>query len=165
MKYAIAACAIALLVGTAQAETAQRKPNLVAGTWQPVSAMVEIDGKTSTPYGPTPKGKLTFTEDLHFVELLFDPRIPRVKSNMRGGGTDEENRAIMAGILALEGRYTVDADGNFAGNSVDGSSFPNWIGDVRTTKELTMRLEGDRMIENFQRPGGAKVTIVWERAR
>ena len=162
--FAIIATVTSLFAFAAQAETNPRR-NLVAGTWQPVTATVEIDGRISMPYGPTPKGKLVFTDDLHFVELLFDPRIPKVKSNVRGGGTDEENKAILSGILALEGRYTLDLDGHFSGNTVEGSSFPNWIGDVRTTKELTMRLEGTRMIENFQRPGGAKVTIVWERAQ
>lgn len=116
------------------------------------------------PYGPTPKGKLIFTDDLYFIEFLFDPRIPRVQSNRRGGGTDAENKAVMAGILALEGRYTVDHDGQFSGNTVEGSSFPNWVGEVRSANELTMRVEGARMVENFQRPGGAKVTIIWERA-
>jgi hypothetical protein len=117
------------------------------------------------PYRAAPQGKLVFTDDLHFVEILFVPNIPKVGSNVRGGGTDAENKAIMAGILALQGRYTVDADGQFSGNTVEGSSFPNWIGDVRTTKDLTMRLEGTRMIESFQRSGGAKVTIGGERAR
>lgn len=137
--------------------------NKVAGTWRMITAEVEVNGKTSLPYGPKPLGKLVFTSDLHFVEFLYDPEIPRFKSNERGGGTDEENRAVLAGSLALYGRYTVDADGNFSGNVVEGSSFPNWIGDVRTTRELTMTVEGDRMTENFQRPGGARVTIVWER--
>src|SRR5262249_29645798 len=110
-----------------------------------------------------PRGKLIFTSDMHFVELIHDPRISRFKSIQRGEGTDAENRAAMAGSIALYGRYTVDADGNFSGNTVEGSSFPNWIGDKRTTEVLTMAVDGNRMIENFQRPGGAKVTIVWER--
>lgn len=164
-RIGVVLAAAQLFAGVASAETPNRKPNLVAGTWQPVSATVEAGGTTSMPYGPSPKGKLTFTEDLHFVELLFDPGIPKVASNMRGGGTDDENRAILAGILALEGRYTVDTDGQFSGNRVEGASFPNWIGDVRSTKELTMQVDGARMIEHFQRPGGARVTIVWERAK
>lgn len=137
--------------------------NSVAGTWRIVAVTVEVNGKISLPYGPHPEGKLVFTSDLHFVELIRDPRIPHFRSNERGGGTDAENRAVMAGTLALYGRYTVDAEGKFSGNTVEGSSFPNWIGDVRTTKELRMEVAGDRMTEDFQRPGGAKVTIVWER--
>lgn len=144
---------------------AAQTPNKVIGTWRMIAATVTVNGRTSLPYGPEPQGMLVFTSDMHFVEFLHDPRIPRFKSNERGGGTDEENRAVMAGTLALYGRYTVDGDGDFSGNTVEGSSFPNWIGDVRTTNELTMRIEGDRMIENFQRPGGARVTIIFERAR
>jgi hypothetical protein len=155
----VAACCAIASAASAQA------PNKVAGTWRPVSAAVEMNGRTSLPYGPQPQGKLVFTGDLHFVEFLHDPRIPRFKSNVRGEGTDAENRAALAGALALYGRYTVDAEGDFSGNVVEGSSFPNWIGDVRTTKELKMEVAGDRMVEHFERPGGAKVTIVWERLR
>lgn len=157
----------AAVMAFSSADPAVAQPsNKVVGTWRIVSAtVVGVDGTTSYPYGPEPKGMLVFTSDMHFVEFLHDPRIPRFKSNERGGGTDEENRAVMAGTLALYGRYTVDADGNFSGNTVEGSSFPNWIGDVRTTNELSMVVEGDRMTENFQRPGGAKVTIIFERAR
>lgn len=143
--------------------TGAQVPNKVVGTWRPVSATLEKDGEKSYPYGPKPHAKLVFTRDMHFVEILNDPRIPRFRSNERGGGTDEENRAAMAGTFALYGRYTVDAKGDFSGNTVEGSNFPNVIGDVRTTKELTMDVQGNRMIENFKRPGGAKVTIVWER--
>ncbi|WP_282341270.1 MULTISPECIES: lipocalin-like domain-containing protein [Pseudomonas] len=156
--------AAALLLGAASS-LAAGVPNKVAGTWNLIAATVENDGVTSYPYGPEPQGRLVFTPDLYFVEFLHDPRIPRFQSNERGGGTDAENRAVMAGSLALYGRYTVDALGNFSGNTVEGSSFPNWTGDVRTTRELRMEVEGERMIERFQRPGGAKVSLVFQRAR
>ena len=143
--------------------TGAQVPNEVVGTWRPVSATLEKNGERSYPYGIEPHGMLTFTRDLHFVELLNDPRVPRFESNERSDGTNQENAAAMAGAFAIYGRYTVDANGNFSGNTVEGSNFPNVIGDVRTTKELTLDVQGNRMIENFQRPGGAKVTIVWER--
>ncbi len=158
------AAAAALLLAAVSSH-AEQKPNKVAGTWNLIAATVENDGVTSYPYGPEPRGRLVFTPDLYFVEFLHDPRIPRFQSNQRGGGTDAENRAVMAGSLALYGRYTVDAQGDFSGNTVEGSSFPNWTGDVRTTQELRMEVEGERMIESFQRPGGAKVRLVFQRAR
>lgn len=157
--------AAATLLLAAATSNAEQKPNKVAGTWNLIAATVENDGVTSYPYGPEPRGRLVFTPDLYFVEFLHDPRIPRFQSNQRGGGTDAENRAVMAGSLALYGRYTVDAQGDFSGNTVEGSSFPNWTGDVRTTQELRMEVEGERMIESFQRPGGAKVRLVFQRAR
>lgn len=158
------AAAAALLLAAVSSH-AEQKPNKVAGTWNLIAAMVESDGVISHPYGPEPKGRLVFTPDLYFVEFLHDPRIQRFQSNQRGGGTDAENRAVMAGSLALYGRYSVDAQGDFSGNTVEGSSFPNWTGDVRTTQELRMEVEGERMIESFQRPGGAKVRLVFQRAR
>nr|WP_288453438.1 lipocalin-like domain-containing protein [uncultured Pseudomonas sp.] len=157
--------AAATLLLAAMSSNAESKSNKVAGTWNLIAAKVENDGVISHPYGPEPKGRLVFTPDLYFVEFLHDPRIPRFQSNQRGGGTDAENRAVMAGSLALYGRYSVDDQGNFSGNTVEGSSFPNWTGDVRTTRELRMEVQGNRMIESFQRPGGAKVSLVFERAR
>jgi len=159
---AVATFIASATVATA-APSAAQSSNTVAGTWRIVSATVEADGKISYPYGEAPRGKLVFTDNLHFVEFMYDPEIPMVKSNERGRGTDEENRTILGRSFALYGRYTVDQNGVFSGNVVEGSSFPNWVGDVRTTKELTMTVEGNRMTENFQRPGGAKVTIIWER--
>ena len=161
-RVAALAAGVAAVLAFASPATAQT-PNKVAGTWRPISATLEVNGVKSLPYGPEPQGLLVFTSDMHFIELLRDPRIPSFASNERGQGTNTENKAAMAGTLALYGSYSVDAAGNFSGNSVEGSNFPNWIGDVPTTKELTMIVEGDRMIENFQRPGGAKVTIVFER--
>lgn len=157
--------AAATLLLAAATSNAEQIPNKVAGTWNLIAATVENDGVTSYPYGPEPRGRLVFTPDLYFVEFLHDPRIPRFQSNQRGSGSDAENRAMMAGSLALYGRYTVDEQGNFSGNTVEGSSFPNWTGDVRTTRELRMEVQGERMIESFQRPGGAKVRLVFERAR
>jgi hypothetical protein len=164
-RIAALAAGVAAILAFASPAAAQTPPNKVVGTWRPISATVEVNGVTSLPYGSEPQGMLVFTSDMHFVLLLRDPRIPRFASNERGQGTNEENKAAMAGTLALSGRYSVDPAGNFSGNVVEGSNFPNWIGDVRTTKELTMVIQGDRLIENFQRPGGAKVTIVWERVR
>jgi hypothetical protein len=155
----------ATLLLDAATSNAEQKPNKVAGTWNLIAATVESDGVISHPYGPEPRGRLVFTPDLYFVEFLHDPRIPRFASDQRGGGTDAENRAVLAGSLALYGRYTVNAQGNFSGNTVEGSSFPNWTGDVRTSRELRMDVQGERMIERFQRPGGAKVSLVFERAR
>ncbi len=162
-RSAAALFALAATAGPSIAHSPNIAPNSVAGTWRIISATAESNGNIFYPYGREPRGKLVFTEDLHFVEFMYDPAIPEVKSNERGKGTDEENRAILAGSFALFGRYTIDEKGVFSGNTVEGSSFPNWVGDVRTTKELTMAVDGKRMTENFQRPGGAKITIIWER--
>ncbi|WP_222129980.1 lipocalin-like domain-containing protein [Bordetella genomosp. 13] len=160
-RAAALAAAATMLSATAWAQA----PNKVLGTWRMVSAEIEQDGRTRPAYGAAPNGLLVFTQDGHFVEVLTDAAVPRFAKDARGQGTDEENRAAMAGGIGFFGTYTVDADGEFSGNRVTGSTFPNWVGSARTRKELQLVVQGDRMTERFQRPEGSQVHIVWRRER
>jgi hypothetical protein len=158
--------ALALIAssGGCTAQPEGQTANQVAGTWRMVSAAVEDGGNVTRPYGPRPAGMLVFTTDMHFVEVLTDPDTPRFASDARGGGTDAENRRAMASSIGFFGTYSVDAEGRFAGNRVEGSTFPNWVGGVRTTRELRMTVEGDRMTEVFTRPDGGIVRAAFVRA-
>lgn len=140
-------------------------PNQVLGTWRMVSATVDPDGKNAPAYGARPNGLLVFTPDMHYVEVLLDTDVPKFASNARGQGTDAENRAAMAGSLGQFGTYTVDGNGAFSGDVAEGATFPNWNGAVRTTKELRIVVEGDRVTENFQRPDGTRIALAYERVR
>jgi hypothetical protein len=71
----------------------------------------------------------------------------------------------MAGSIGFFGTYTVDSNGQFSGNRVEGATFPNWIDSVRTTEQLQIVVDGNRMTENFLRPEGAHVRITWERIK
>ncbi|PRD41610.1 hypothetical protein C5748_20220 [Phyllobacterium phragmitis] len=161
--YSLVASVFAAMLVAAPA-TAQTM-NKVVGTWRMVSAHIDPQGRNAPAYGPNPHGWLVFTEDLTFVEVLTDPRVPKFASDVRGQGTDEENRAAVAGSMGFFGRYTVDENGEFSGNRVEGSTFPNWVGSERTREELRMVVDGDQMIENFRRPEGTDIRIVWERVK
>ncbi|CAA9309016.1 MAG: hypothetical protein AVDCRST_MAG56-6068 [uncultured Cytophagales bacterium] len=139
--------------------------NQVLGIWKPLSAQIDPEGRNVPAYGPNPAGRLVFTENMQYLEVLHDPGIPAFKSDVRGQGTPEENQAAMAGSIAFYGQYTVDERGEFNGNRVDGSTFPNWIGSVRTRADLKLVVTGDTMTENFQRPDGTEIRIVWARVR
>ena len=138
--------------------------NNVEGLWRPVSIHATMGGTVVEPFGPNPTGLLSFHESLHFVELMSDPRVPKFASDMREGGTASEDKAAIVGNLALFGTYTVDADGNFTGNTVDGCTFPNWIGDHRSAEQLKEIVDGDVMTEIFQ-SDDSRVEIVWKRVR
>ncbi|CAM4270476.1 lipocalin-like domain-containing protein [Bordetella muralis] len=161
--FAAAIAAAAITATSAQAQSSS--PNKVQGTWRVVSAQIEEDGKTRPVYGEQPQGMLVFTPDMHFVEVLTDGSTPRFASSARGQGTDAENRAAMASSIGFFGTYSVDEHGEFSGNRVLGSTFPNWVGSTRTSKELSLVVKGDRMSERFQRPEGSRVTIEFERVR
>ena len=139
--------------------------NRVAGTWTLVSAKADPRGANQNLFGSKPSGQLIFTEDLHFAVVINKADVPAFATGDRTKGTDAENRAAMAGALALYGTYYVDAKGGFAGEHVVGSTFPNWKGLDRTTSTLTETPHGDTMIEHLQDPGGPLIEIVWQRAR
>jgi len=148
-----------IIAGSAEAEPL----NKVLGTWRMVSAQIDPDGRNLPAYGPAPNSLLVFTADMHVVEVMTDSTIPKFASNARGHGTAEENQAAMAGSIGWFGTYTVDENGELNGDRVEGSTFPNWVGDVRTRKELRVVVDGDRMLEHFQRPEGTKIVITWLR--
>jgi Lipocalin-like domain len=151
--------AFLITAGSAEAEP----PNKVLGTWSMVSAQMDPDGSNLPAYGPAPNSLLVFTADMRVIEVMTDSAIPKFASNARGHGTAEENQAAMAGSIGWFGTYTVDENGQLSGDRVEGSTFPNWVGDVRTRKQLHVAVDGDRMLENFQRPEGTKIVITWRR--
>lgn len=157
----ITAVASLLAVGSAAAEPL----NKVLGTWRMVSAQLDPDGRNLPAYGPAPQSLLVFTADMHVIEVMTDSTIPKFASNARGHGTAEENQAAMAGSIGWFGTYTVDENGELSGDTVEGSTFPNWVGDIRTRKDLQFVMDGDRIFETFFRPEGTKIVITWQRVR
>jgi len=145
------------------AQTPARAPNRILGTWRPVSVRYDPDGATIEPFGPRPGGLLTFSENGTFVEVLHNPDLPRFAAETRDKGTAEENAAAIAGALGIYGTYTVDDNGDFASEVVQGSTFPNWNGLARRRGQLTLTVEGDSMIEDLRDPNRPPVAIVWER--
>ena len=152
-----------IVVGASEPVPFAAEPNQLVGTWRMVAATLETNGKTQQPYGENPQGMLVFTTDMHFVEVLTHGDIPRFASNARGGGTDDENKRAMASSIGFFGTYTVDEHGRFAGNRVEGATFPNWVGAVRTTQDLQLTVEGNRMHEMFTRPDGGRVSAEFVR--
>jgi hypothetical protein len=162
-RQAVLIAVTAFAVGTARAQPSAVTPNAVLGTWRMVSATLEENGRAEHPYGLRPMGMVVFTADMHFVEVLTDPGIARFASEKRGEGSDAENRRAMAGSIGFFGTYIVDPAGQFSGNHVDGATFPNWVGGVRTPRELQLSVNGDRMLESFTRPGGGLLRAEYRR--
>lgn len=110
-----------------------------------MSANATTNGTTVYPYGTSPTGLLTFTEDLYFAETLsVDPStLPRFASSSdRSSGTAKQNAAVVAGTLGQEGTYTVDRYGNFESNVIRTSTFPNYVGAARNTSALRLEVDG-----------------------
>ncbi len=139
--------------------------NLVAGTWLMVSAKADPDGENRDLFGSHPNGQLIFTEGLQFSDVLVNPDVRMFASSDRAMGTEAENKAVVAGDLALYGTYTVDEQGCFATEHIVASTFPNWTGLNRDISLITETVDGDTMVERLKDPGGPQIVIMWKRAR
>ncbi|SON55255.1 hypothetical protein HDIA_1714 [Hartmannibacter diazotrophicus] len=157
--------AIALSIASSYAFAQTAAENQVLGTWKLVSATIDPGGQDIPAYGQNPNGLLVFTPDMHFSAVITDADTPRFASDARGEGTDEENRMAVSRNIGFFGTYTVDETGEFSGNRVEGATFPNWVGSVRTRDDLTLVVDGDRMTEHFRRPEGTEIRIEWQRVK
>jgi hypothetical protein len=134
MLKTIAAALLAsiLSAGTAAAQPASLKDQIV-GAWDFVVAEVTApDGKKSFPFGETPKGILIFTSDGRFAQIHVAGEVPRIASNNRLTGTPEEYAEIMRRSLSVFGTYTVDEANKTVTYNIVSASFPNWQGEAQT---------------------------------
>ena len=127
----IAALAFGLFAGEAVAQPSLKER--IVGTWDFVVAVVTgPDGKTSYPFGESPKGILIFSPDGRFAQIHVASDAPKIASNNRLTGTAEEYSAIMRRSLSVFGTYTVDEEKKTVTYDVVSSSFPNWEGEAQT---------------------------------
>ncbi|QGY32923.1 lipocalin-like domain-containing protein [Pantoea cypripedii] len=161
LRFDLSILSIGLIFLATSAEA--QAPNKVLGTWRMISAQLDPDGRNLAAYGPAPKSLMVFTPDMHVIEVMTDSTVPKFASNARGYGTAKENQAAMAGGIGWFGTYMVDENGDLEGDRVEGSTFPNWVGDVRTREDIQFVVDGDRILETFVRPEGTKIAITWQR--
>jgi hypothetical protein len=76
----------------------------------------------------------------YVISFLATPDLPKFAANNRLKGTDAEYRAVMQGIIAGFGTYTID--GETVSTAWIASSYPNRVG---TTEKRTYKIVGDEM--------------------
>jgi len=125
--------AIAVSHHWALAQPAKTLREQLIGTWDFVIAEITTaDGRKQLPFGDKPKGMLIFTADGRFSQVHVAGGLPRIASNNRLAGTPEENKAILAGSLALFGTYTIDEEKRTLTFHITASTFPNLEGVMQT---------------------------------
>ena len=130
----------------------------VAGTYLLASESREQNGtKTDLPT----QGSLSLDANGRYMLVTVQPGLPKIVSNNRMTATPEENKAIVSGVVAHYGSYTV-AEGNLVFR-VEHSSFPNWNG-VEQKRAFT--LSADELKYTLTTAsGGGSVTLTWKRAK
>jgi Lipocalin-like domain len=151
---------------TAAEQTAQSKGGTgdpFVGTWTLVSETAHQGDKTTEPLGPHPLGSIMFDRGGRFMLLIARPGLPKFAANKRDAGTPEENKAVLAGLLAFIGTYSASEADQVLTLHVDASTFPNWIG---ADQKRSFTLTGDQMKWTNRTPaiGAEVVDVVWRRA-
>ena len=109
--------------------------NKLVGTWKLVSAStVDSSGGQEAPYGPSPVGFLTYTEDGRVTALIsYSGRKP-LSIGAKPPALLEEQAEAFKTFLAYGGRYRLSGDKVI--HSVEISSIQNWVNQelVRSVK-------------------------------
>ena len=152
----IAAAMLALtLSASAAAQSANSLKDQIVGSWNFVVAEVTApDGKKSFPFGETPKGILIFTPDGRFAQIHVAGDVPKIASNNRLTGTQEEYAAIMRGSLSVFGTYTIDEAKKTVTYNIVSASFPNWEGEAQT--RVIDKLTADEFVNTNPNVAGGR---------
>ena len=138
MRAAIPAIA-SLLVFPAWAQTHDR----LAGTWKlvSVSSSTASGERNDTPFGPSPAGFLTYTQDGRMTAMISYGGRKRLSSSDARSAPAEEQAEAFRTFVAYAGRYTLDGDKVI--HHVEISSIQNW---VDTDLIRSIRFEGERIV-------------------
>ena len=161
---AIAALELALLPGSAVSQQKSLREQIV-GTWTFVSALdVKADGTKSDRWGPNSKGIFMFDANGRFAQFITRSDIPRFAAKTADQGTAQENKAVLAGLVASFGTYTVNEADNTVITRVEGNIFPNLVGAEQ--KRLIVSLTPDELkYTNPTTSTGTTAEATWKRVK
>ena len=100
----------------------------------------------------------------HFALIISRPSLPRIEANRRDAGTPDENKTILAGMLALFGTYKANVPDWLLTIHVEASTFPSWVG---TDQKRYFTLAGDEMtwVNHAPAVSGETAKLVWRRQK
>lgn len=132
------------------------------GTWRMVSLEVGEGAAKIEPYGPTPNGLMVIDAAGWFTISITRPGLPKFASGNRERGSAEENRAVVAGSIAYFGRYSIDEGASSIICTIEGTTFPNYLGEVQTRRLI---FEGDTLtyVNDSPSGGGGSARARWRR--
>ena len=133
-----------------------RRYKAVCGHWMLVSETAHQEDKTSEPLAPNPSGPIMFDQSGRFMLLIVRSGLLKFAADKRDAGRREENKAVLAGLLAFTGSHTVSEADQVLTLQVEASTFPNWVG---TNQKRCLTLIGDGMKWTNRTPAiGAKLS-------
>ncbi len=161
---AITASLLLLSLALPANDAAAQGAKSLVGTWTIVSTdNVDASGKTTPVFGPNPRGSLIFTSNGRYSLFIARTSLPKFAAGNREKGTEDENKAVVAGVVSHFGKYTVDEKDKTFTFHVETSTYPNWDG---TTQKRPFTLSGDELkYTAAAASGGGRADLVWKRMK
>ena len=161
---AIAALALAMLPSGAVSQQGSLKQQLV-GAWTLVSIIAtDKAGNKSDRRGPNPKGLLIFEASGRYSILTSRADLPNFAIDNVNQGTAEENKAVMTGMIANVGTWSVDEKTKTITTNVEAGSFPNLNGKTQTRVVSSLTADELRYV-NGASVSGTVDEATWRRAK
>jgi len=113
-------------------------------------------------YGPNPQGLASFNSNGRYILLISRSGQPKFASNNRMEGTPEEYKAVVQGMNAHFGRYTVNEADKTITFHIETSTFPNWNG---AEQKRPFTLTGDEFKWTTAGSSGGMAEVVLKRAK
>lgn len=161
----VATLAVAMVLsGPALSQQTSMK-ELIVGAWTFVSALdVQADGKKTDRWGANPKGVFMFDAGGRFTQFIMRSDLPKFAAKRGDQGTAEENKAVLSGLVAVFGTYTVNEAEKTLITHVEGGAFPNQVGtdQKRTILSLTAN---ELKYANPATSTGTTAEATWKRAK
>jgi hypothetical protein len=161
---AITVLGLAVLPGSAVSQQKSLKEQLV-GTWTLVSTdTVRQDGTRFQQFGANPKGMLVFDGNGRYSQIFVRSDLHKFAATTADRGTTEENKAVMQGMVAHFGTYSVNEADKTITSKAEGSWFPNQVG--TEAKRIVIALTADEL--RYTNPAtalGTTAQTVWKRVK
>ena len=137
------------------------------GTWRLLACEgLWSDGRITRPYGENPEGQLMYDGKGRFAGQMMARERPAFATGNLLKGSDAEVRAAFEGYVAYYGNYTINEADSLMIHDVEGSFFPNWLGD-RQIRKYEFTEDGRLELSTLPIKGSrADLTVVllWEQA-
>ena len=137
----------------------------LVGTWTFISAVeTSQDGTKKDRWGPNPKGAFILDANGRYAFMIFRSDIRGFAIDNVNQGTAAENKAVVQGVIANIGTWSVDEATKTVTTNVEAGTFPNLNG--RSQKRVIRSLTADELrYTNPASTTGAVAEAVWKRAK
>ena len=152
---AIVALCVGLCAASATAQQATLKDQIV-GTWTMVSSTAR--------FGTNPKGQMILLPNGRYSFMISRVDVPKFAANNVTQGTAEENAAVVKGVIANFGTWSVDEATKTLTTNVEASTYPNLNG--ASQKRVISSITADEL--KYTNPTSAAGTVdkaVWKRVK